>query len=125
MKLGVLIIIVMGLSLIVQAGSLVDYDETQFKQAQVDGKTIVLDFHAEWCGSCKTQKMILKDMASESDYDNLLVFAVNYDDSESLKTELKVDSQGTLIVYKGAKEVARGYGIIKKNEIADLVAQGL
>lgn len=107
------------------AGNWSDYTEQQFKQEQSKGRSIVLDFYAEWCSSCLTQKTILKELLSEPDFKNVIVFVVNYDEFSDLKKELDVDSQGTLIVYKGNKEVARGFGIIKKDEVQALVSKGL
>lgn len=124
-KTLVIALMTIGFCSHVMAGTWMDYNETQFKQSQAKGETIVLDFYAAWCGSCTTQKEVLKELVTEADFKKLAVFIVSYDESDDLKTKLGVDSQGTLIVYKGDKEVGRGYGIIGKNEIKTLVAKGL
>ncbi len=107
------------------AGEWEPYDESAFKQAQAEGKTVVLDFHADWCPTCKKQKPILEGLLKEKDFEAVVGFTVDYDDATDLKKSLKVQKQSTLIVYKGKREVARNIGLTNKDEIKALILKGI
>lgn len=107
------------------AGDWNPYSEAAFKQAQADGKTVVLDFHADWCSTCKKQKPVLEGLLQEGKLEPVVGFTVDFDNAAGLKKSLKVAKQSTLIVYKGKNEVARNMGLTNKDEIKALIMKGI
>lgn len=107
------------------AGDWKPYSEAAFKQAQADGKTVVLDFHADWCSTCKKQKPVLESLLQEAELEPVVGFTVDYDNASALKKSLKVQKQSTLIVYKGKSEVARNMGLTNRDEIKALIMKGI
>ncbi len=101
------------------------YSDLAFKEAQISGKSIVLDFHASWCPTCKKQKVVLEELSKEKELNNVVGFVVDYDNSEELKKKMNVKKQSTLIVFKGEKEMGRGLGITDKEEIKTLLKKSL
>ena len=101
------------------------YSEEAFKKAKMEGKTVVLDFRASWCSTCKKQKPILEALLKEKDFESVTGFVVDYDNSKALKRKLKVNRQSTLIVFKGNKEVDRKIGITNKDKIRSFIASGV
>lgn len=112
-----------GLS--IHASEIKDFNEKAFQSAQAQGKTIVLDFHADWCGTCAQQEKSLKSVLTDPKLQSVVGFKVDFDRSDKLKQVNKVQKQSTLIVFKGSTEVARAMGITEQKEIASLLAKGL
>lgn len=62
----------------------------------ITDKKIVLFFRASWCPSCQTvDKDIIKNIAT--DKNNVVIFDVNYDNSQELKKKYGVTYQHTFV----------------------------
>ena len=48
----------------------------------------------------------------------------DYDTSTSLKKQMKIVSQSTLVVFKGGKEIARSTGVTDPAELRALLRKG-
>ncbi len=107
------------------AGTWQAFNQDAFDLAKSQGKTVVLDFHANWCSTCKKQKPILESLVKEPELNSVVAFTVDYDNSTELKKSLKVQKQSTLIVFKGANEVGRQMGVTNKDEIKALFLKGI
>ncbi len=101
------------------------FEAAAFKQAKSDGKTVLVDFAASWCPTCKQQGPIIESLLKSEKFGNVVAFKADYDTEKDLKKELKVASQSTLVVFKGGKEVARAAGIATPEAIGALLAKGL
>ena len=88
----------------------VPFTQEAYAQAQADGKTIFLEFYANWCPICKAQAPALEEGFSKMNSDSLVAFRVNYKDSEtdSFETELaktfNITYQHTHIVTNASEE---------------------
>ena len=107
------------------AGEIKPYSEAAFAEAKAAGKTVLLDFHADWCPVCKKQGPVLGGLVREDKLKDIAAFKVNYDDETALKKQLKVTSQSTLIVFKGEKLVSRAVGVTDKDKIRALIEKAL
>jgi thioredoxin 1 len=107
------------------AGEIKPYSEAAFAEAKAAGKTVLLDFHADWCPVCKKQGPVLGGLVREDKLKDIAAFKVNYDDETALKKQLKVTSQSTLIVFKGEKLVSRAVGVTDKDKIRALIETAL
>lgn len=101
----------------VKAGSQVEFDQAKFEAAKASGAPVVMQVHAWWCGTCRTQDTQLKRLMAEPEFASYKVFKVNFDSSKKWLKEMKVTSQSTLIVYKGKTEVKRVVGETNKQAI--------
>lgn len=97
------------------------YNPRAFEQAKSEGKTVVLDFHADWCPTCRRQIESLSAVLKRKDFAKVVAFIVNYDDEAKLKKELHVSSQSTLILYQGTKELGRSVGKSDDAELSDFL----
>jgi len=109
----------------VVAGVIKPYAETVFREASSEGKTVLLDFHADWCPVCRKQGPLLEGLAQEEKLKDVVMLKVDYDNEKALKRQLRVSSQSTLVVFKGEKEVSRATGVTDKDKIRDLIEKGL
>jgi thiol-disulfide isomerase/thioredoxin len=82
------------------------FTKTAFKAAADEGKMTLVFFHAPWCPVCKAQEpKVLAHL--NGDARDVVALKVDYDTNMELRKEMKVEKQSTLILYRGATEVAR------------------
>lgn len=98
------------------------FDAKAFEQAQASGKTILIDVTAPWCPTCRKQRPILAEV--EKERPTLVAFEVDFDSAKDTLRRFKVQSQSTLIVFKGATEVGRSTGQTDPAQIRSLIAKG-
>ena len=64
--------------------SVIKLDESNFdREVTQDGKPVIVDFWAEWCGPCKMIAPLLDEIAREK-ADAVKVAKVNVDENQSL-----------------------------------------
>ncbi len=79
------------------------------------GKTVLVDFYADWCGPCKMVAPIVEQLASESD--EYTVFKLNVDEAPALAARYQVMSIPTLMVFKAGRPTQTVVGARGKAEI--------
>ena len=100
-----------GMAMAGGAGT-VDFDDSDpIAQALADGKTVFVDYAAEWCTTCKAQERAIQALRAENPaYNEKIVFVrVDWDDYSSapVTTERNIPRRSTLIVLKGDQELGR------------------
>ena len=83
------------------------YSADRLAQLQTAGKPVAVHFHAEWCGTCKTQEKALQAIKAEGSVPQVTLLVADYDKEKDLRRKMKVAAQSTLVVFKGGNEVAR------------------
>lgn len=91
-----------------------------FNQILKAGKPVLVDFHAEWCGPCKTMAPELKRFA-ELHKDKLRVLKVDIDKNKKLATDLNIQGVPTLILYKEGKIIWRQSGAMTSNQLWEMI----
>lgn len=113
--------VLFGSALVAQAGQ--PFDTGAFQQAQAAGKSVLIDVTAPWCPTCKQQRPVVQEI--EKATPNLVVYEVDFDSAKDVLKRFRVQSQSTLIVFKGANEVGRSTGETDPAKIKALVTKGL
>jgi thiol:disulfide interchange protein len=103
-------VLLIAMSGAAQALDVKSFSPQALSAAQQAGKRVALHFHAPWCPTCRAQEGVFKDWRGDASVPGTLL-VVDYDNARELRRQLAVRGQSTLIVYQGAKEVARVAGV--------------
>jgi thioredoxin-like negative regulator of GroEL len=117
--------LLVSISCVAVAAGSQPFDAAAFKAAQVAGKPIVVEIHADWCPECKAQNRVLDRLDNEPRYARMVRLRIDYDGQKNLVKQFKARQQSTLIVYKGDKELARAVGITGEDQIRALVDKAI
>lgn len=80
---------------------------------QLKGKTILVDFWAEWCMPCKMMAPVLNDLANELP-EGYFVGKLNVEKDQKTAQKYNVRNIPTLILFKDGKEINRFVGVKTK-----------
>lgn len=80
-----------------------------------DGKTVLVDFWATWCGPCRMIAPVLEEVAKERP--DITVCKVDVDEERELALEYNVSSIPTLLVFRDGKVVNQSIGAVPKERI--------
>ena len=99
-------------------------EENSFKTHLEGDKPVIVDFFAEWCGSCKMMPPILKEV-KEKLGDKVTVLKMDVDRNPTYAQEYNVQSVPTLIIFQKGKIVWRKSGVTQTDEILQHVQECL
>ena len=94
-----------------------------FKEAQKDGKTIVVNSWNKYCSTCKVQTKIFE--SAKNDFKEVTFYFYEQTENPEIANFLKIDYWTTIAVYKNNKEIAREMGLTNKKKIYDLIKKGI
>ncbi|MEJ2101367.1 MAG: thioredoxin [Desulfobacterales bacterium] len=97
--------------------------EKDFQNAIANGVALV-DFNAPWCGPCRFQEPIIKDIAKQFK-DKALVSEVNVDKNREIAIRLGIQSIPTLILFKNGQEIQRFIGLQPAETLSDAIDKAL
>jgi thioredoxin 1 len=89
------------------------------------GQPVVVDFHADWCPTCRAQAPIVKDLLATPELKNVTVLIADFDTELALRKSLKVTNQSTLVVFRQGKEVTRSTGDTSREGLAALLKKAI
>jgi thiol-disulfide isomerase/thioredoxin len=101
------------------------FADDAFAAAQRQGKTILVQVHADWCPQCAAQRPIIANLSKTDRFKDMVIFNIDFDTQKDLVRRFNAQRQSALIVFKGDKETGRSVGATQAGPITELLAGGL
>ena len=83
-------------------------------------KPVLIDFHAEWCGPCKMQDPVIKELAKEVG-DKVRVIKIDIDKNQPLAQKYGVKGVPTLALFKKGQIIWRASGVQTKHGLLSVI----
>ena len=107
------------------SGKIVHTNDNNFETDVLkSGKTVLLDFWAEWCGPCKMIAPLL-DEAAEQYADKLTVAKLNIDENPNTPAKYQIRSIPTLMLFKNGEVLAQKLGAMPKKDLTNFLETNL
>ena len=88
-------------------------NEKDFEK-EVNGKKVLVDFFATWCGPCKMLGLVMEKFDKK---DIISIIKVDVDEAQELSSKYKIFSVPTLIIFEDGKELKRISGFMSEEEL--------
>jgi thioredoxin 1 len=85
-----------------------------------DVKPVIIDFHALWCGPCKVQSPILKEVAAELG-DRVRVIKIDVDQNPEIANRYQIQSVPTLMIFKSGAIKYKQSGVHTKQQLMNVL----
>ena len=95
-------------------------NEENYKELAAQGKPIVLDFWATWCGPCKKIGPIIEELANEYE-GQVIIGKVDVEEAEDLTAEFGIRNVPTVIFIKNGEVVDKSVGAATKAVLEEKV----
>ena len=97
---------------------------TSFDELLADGKLVIVDFWATWCGPCRMLSPLLDEVEEEM-ADKVTVVKVNVDDADEIAMRFRIMSIPTLLFFKNGQIVDKTVGAMPKSVLVDKINANL
>lgn len=87
-----------------------------------DSRPVVVDFHALWCGPCKAQSPVLKDIASELG-EKVRVIKIDVDKNPEIAGRFQIQGVPTLMVFKNGEIRYKQAGVHSKPQLMRVLSE--
>lgn len=85
------------------------------------GKSILLHVTAPWCGACRLQKPIVAKLLATPEYSAITKVDVDFDSQKDVLRKFRVQTQATMLIFKGGTETNRLIGVTDASAIASFL----
>ncbi|WP_147678739.1 thioredoxin [Algibacter pacificus] len=93
---------------------------SKFSELINQDNLVLVDFYAEWCGPCKMMNPILKDVKSVLK-DRVSIIKIDVDKNQGIAAKYQVRGVPTMLLFKSGKQVWRQSGMLKKEELINVI----
>ncbi len=90
--------------------------QANFDELVAQGKPMVVDFWAEWCGPCRMMAPIVDELAAEYG-DRAVIGKCNVEDNDDITMKYGVRNIPTIIFLKNGELVDKQVGACSKDDL--------
>jgi thioredoxin 1 len=123
MKKILILVLFLNFSNVMAGEFRTDFTKKAFKEAQNNGKTVVVYSWNKYCMTCAKQKPILNQ--ARKDFDDVIFFSIEHVKNKELVKDLNIDFWSTIVIYKNNKQIASAIGLTEKKQIYSLIQKGI
>jgi thiol:disulfide interchange protein len=109
--------------------NMIDYTPGTAEQAINAGETVLLDFAADWCSTCRSQERTINALieANPAYGEAITIYRVDWDDygRGDLVNQLNVPRRSTLVMFRDGSEVGRIVAGTREADIRALLDTGM
>jgi thioredoxin 1 len=87
-----------------------------FNELIAQGKPVMVDFWATWCGPCKKIAPLVEELATEYE-GKAIIGKVNVEDEDDLVAQFGVRNIPTILFFKDGEVVDKVVGAVPKSEL--------
>lgn len=102
-----------------EQGLIQHFTDAEFASQTKNG-VVLVDFHANWCGPCRTLAPVLEQVAKEVK-GKAVVGKVDIDNEQKTASQFQISSVPTMILFKDGKEVGRLVGLRSADDIKKFI----
>lgn len=104
-------------------GLIKHFTDSGFDSEIKHGVTLV-DFHANWCGPCRTLAPVLEQVAKDVE-GKAVIGKIDIDNEQKTASQFQITSVPTMILFKNGKEVGRLVGLRTAEAVKDFIKSAL
>ena len=115
---------------LMQAGAIVDIDDSNKNAILADDKTVLIDAYATFCGPCKLIEPVIERCAAKREDVDVVRYNVEAPNVKELKLDLLMQKTvirklPTLIMYRKGQVVSTHSGLINYEELESFISDAL
>ncbi|MEI8086812.1 MAG: thioredoxin [Paludibacter sp.] len=89
-----------------------------------ENRPVIVDFHALWCGPCKMQSPILKQLVDELG-ERVRVIKIDVDQNQPLASRYQIQSVPTLMIFKKGAVIHKQSGVHTKAQLMSILIKNM
>jgi thioredoxin 1 len=91
-----------------------------FNQIISSSTPVLVDFYADWCGPCKLQTPILKEVSRKLG-EKVRIIKIDVDKNQTTAQRYQIRSIPTIILFKNGQPVWRQSGVADQQQLINII----